>query len=183
MKKRDTTAYSKVWRSARFTSGLCRYCPKPHLENQEACDDCAKHKAKKVLKDYYSLRNCGLCTVCREPSGKYAACANCRAKRNDHRNIVRAETKYLVLTKYSKVETPICYCCDESLIDLLSIDHIDGKGRAHREVVGGGGDRTYKWLIRNNFPVGFRTACHNCNMGASLNNGVCPHEGRIGEIK
>lgn len=65
-----------------------------------------------------------------------------------------------------------CFCCDEDRIAFLTIDHTNGGGNKHRELIG---SRIYEWLIQNNYPDGFRVACSNCNSGASINKGSCPH--------
>ena len=68
-----------------------------------------------------------------------------------------------------------CQCCGESNQEFLCIDHIDGGGTQHRKTVGAGGDNMYKFLIRENFPEGYRLLCHNCNMSLGFY-GYCPHE-------
>lgn len=66
---------------------------------------------------------------------------------------------------------------------FLAIDHINGGGSAARKsgIYGGskvGGSGFYRWLIKNDFPAGFQTLCHNCNLGRQINGGVCPHQSR-----
>jgi len=65
-----------------------------------------------------------------------------------------------------------CACCGETTIEFLAIDHINGGGNAHRRKIG----RTnlYTWLKANNYPDGFQTLCHNCNMSKGFY-GYCPH--------
>ena len=66
-----------------------------------------------------------------------------------------------------------CVCCGETIIEFLTIDHINGGGTKHRkEVVGG---RLYDWLIKNNFPEGYQILCMNCNMAEGIFGG-CPHK-------
>lgn len=65
-----------------------------------------------------------------------------------------------------------CACCKEKTYEFLSIDHIDGGGRKHRKSIKENIDR---WLIRNNFPEGFRILCHNCNFSEGIY-GKCPHK-------
>jgi len=67
-----------------------------------------------------------------------------------------------------------CHCCGETEKDFLTIDHIDGGGRRHKKKVGSG-IRFYRWLISNNFPVGFEILCYNCNC-AKGKLGYCPHK-------
>jgi hypothetical protein len=65
-----------------------------------------------------------------------------------------------------------CACCGENRYEFLCIDHINGRGRAHRKDTG---RYFYGWLKKNNFPGGFRVLCHNCNMSKGIY-GYCPHE-------
>ena len=66
-----------------------------------------------------------------------------------------------------------CKCCGETRIEFLTIDHIFGNGNKHRKKVGGG-SVFYRWLIKNNLPVGYRVLCYNCNCAIGYF-GYCPH--------
>lgn len=59
-------------------------------------------------------------------------------------------------------------------MEFLTLDHIGGGGRAHREQVGAG-DKIYRWLRDNSYPKGFRVMCFNCNY-AVFRYGTCPHQ-------
>ena len=85
--------------------------------------------------------------------------------------------KLVVLTHYSGVGYPSCNCCKESIMDFLTIDHINGGGTKHRKLTGVG-TQMYRWLIKNNYPEGFQVLCFNCNCAKGLNgnNNKCPHE-------
>lgn len=67
----------------------------------------------------------------------------------------------------------VCKCCGETRPECLSIDHIDGGGKAHVRAIGGP-NRLCEWIIKNNFPNNFRLLCHNCNF-AEGQKGGCPH--------
>jgi len=88
----------------------------------------------------------------------------------------RRDLKLEVLRQYGTV----CYCCQEAIPDLLTIDHIENDGSSHRKKLfglnGRAGYRFYLWLKANNWPTGFRTACFNCNQGRYINGGICPHQ-------
>lgn len=82
------------------------------------------------------------------------------------------EIKIIILQIYSK-GTMKCSLCDEDNVDCLAVDHIGGGGTKHFKEIGNGQLKKgkgifYGWLIKNNFPEGFRILCHNCNHGEKL---------------
>lgn len=56
-----------------------------------------------------------------------------------------------------------CSSCGEKHIEFLCVDHINNNGSVHRKEMGSGGNRIYKYLIKNNFPDGYQILCNNCN--------------------
>lgn len=88
-----------------------------------------------------------------------------------HRKI-RLALRHEVFNKYGGK----CACCGESKHPFLSIDHINGGGKRHREEIGlgSGGVLFYQWLKDNGFPEGYRILCHNCNQAMGTF-GYCPH--------
>lgn len=132
-----------------------------------------------------------LCAYCRPPLTK--SCLMCGAEfvgSMDQRRYCSVECRQTALTvqradahrarraeafaAYSTAAQPSCACCGEGVLAFLSLDHVNGGGRAHRQETGGGG--FYSWLKRHNYPAGFQVLCHNCNLGRQLNGGVCPHQ-------
>lgn len=92
---------------------------------------------------------------------------------NQRRNkTYRLRNRLAVLSHYGGN----CACCAESRYEFLALDHIDGKGTEHRASLGnqGRGQNFYWWIVRNNFPAGYRILCHNCNLSLGLY-GYCPH--------
>lgn len=86
--------------------------------------------------------------------------------RNRNKSYVRLKwSKYAlniflcVLNNYGA----ICVMCHENDTMALTIDHIGGGGNKHRHKVGVG-TKFYNWLIKNNFPPGFRVLCANCQL-------------------
>jgi hypothetical protein len=68
-----------------------------------------------------------------------------------------------------------CNCCGEDNPGFLSIDHVHGGGRKHRQAVGGG-VMVLLEIIKAEFPNDYQLLCFNCNLGRNLNAGICPHE-------
>lgn len=68
-----------------------------------------------------------------------------------------------------------CACCSEDDPRFLTIDHINGDGKIHRESLGGGSGRIWLDILKRGFPSEFQVLCYNCNSGRSINGGICPH--------
>ena len=81
--------------------------------------------------------------------------------------------KVRIMAHYSS-GIPTCACCGEQNIEFLSIDHINGGGKAHRKITGNG-KSFYGWIIRNKFPADLRVLCMNCNFALG-HSGYCPHK-------
>ena len=72
-----------------------------------------------------------------------------------------------------------CECCGEDHFEFLTIDHIQGGGRAHRKKIGNGkncsSQQFYTWLKKEDYPKDdFRILCWNCNCARGFS-GYCPH--------
>ena len=86
----------------------------------------------------------------------------------------------LIALQYYGGTPPKCACCGESIIEFLTIDHIDGKGAEHRRQIEKeygwklGGNQLIFWLKRNDYPKGFQVMCANCNFGKRVGT-ECPH--------
>jgi hypothetical protein len=115
----------------------------------------------------------GLCTRC----GKDEAVpgkVRCSACAVVIRDIVRRTKDKLRDEVFRAYGGYCCACCGETERRFLSIDHVNGGGQRHRKAIGGGS--LYTWLRVNGFPPGFQVLCHNCNLGKTLNRGICPHQ-------
>ena len=49
-------------------------------------------------------------------------------------------------------------------LEALTVDHINGGDRNHRNVVGRFGTGFYQWLKGNGYHSGFQILCANCNL-------------------
>jgi hypothetical protein len=103
----------------------------------------------------------------------------------------REDKRLKILQHYSlslsNSNIPCCNCCGENFhTDFLAIDHVLGRKEMESipELVSIGysskleGENLMRWIMKNNFPEGFKILCHNCNMakGMKKNNYTCPHE-------
>lgn len=64
-----------------------------------------------------------------------------------------------------------CQCCEESIYEFLSLDHIKGVNRIHKSRT----DSAYRRAIEHYDPAEYRVLCHNCNQATKWGR-VCPHK-------
>lgn len=101
------------------------------------------------------------------PDGVTVYCALCESNRA---KLARQRARFETLCYYSQ-NPPFCNCCKEDRLEFLSIDHINGGGKAHIQEIG---YNLVRWLRKNNYPEGYRVLCMNCNFSIG-HHGYCPH--------
>lgn len=114
----------------------------------------------------------GFCLQCwsRPTAQGKKSCQSCL----DKRALYFRNLKLEVITEYGGK----CSCCNEIILDFLTIDHINDNGKADRRLYGCGAN-FYRALKRLGYPKqGYRVLCFNCNCGRRINGGICPHEGK-----
>lgn len=87
-----------------------------------------------------------------------------KATRNYHRRI-----KIEVLTHYSMATYPVCARCGVTDVNVLCLDHIEGK---KEKLSIDTGARLYRRLKKAGFPEGFQVLCANCNLKKLIEEGV-----------
>lgn len=131
-------------------SGLCRWCKARIEEGKLYCAKCTEKFHIRFINKY-----------------KYGSMDN--VNRAQSRSLQHARLRVEIFNNYGGK----CECCGESDFSKLTIDHILGDGKAHRNEIGTG--NLYPWLKKNNFPKNnFRLLCYNCNIVLSKYN-YCPH--------
>lgn len=165
------------YRARKLASGLCRQCMRPRPPKRQMCARCHKMalEAKQARKEKRIEQ--GLCILCGKPKGKrrlkLVHCNRCAelacARTTNHRERARAAA----LRHYGTA----CACCGESEPVFLTFDHVGGGGAAHRRKDLGARNMG-AWLVRHNFPSGFRVLCWNCNLATRYGD-PCPHSAGI----
>ena len=123
------------------------------------------------------LKADGRCVACAQPNPRSPKvhCQPCgdsvaADKRDRHRILIED-----VLRLYGSQ----CACCGEGTFEFLTIDHINGGGRAHVKRIGGNPTTLYRRIRSGQENKDdYRVLCFNCNSGRQRNGGVCPHERR-----
>ena len=90
-------------------------------------------------------------------------------KSRKYMDTYRKRLKSLVFQHYGAV----CTCCGENEVRFLTVDHVNGGGRAHRKGIGSLG--VYRDIIKKGYPDNFRILCMNCNWAIRFGD-VCPHK-------
>src|SRR6266487_5277379 len=81
-----------------------------------------------------------------------------------HRRNYKQRKRRLCIDHYSGGKMK-CACCPENIYEFLTIDHINGGGHKHKKIHNGA---LYNWLVKNQFPEGYRVLCWNCNCALGL---------------
>lgn len=163
---------------------VCTYITQGYQKTNafsDLCKKCTSKRAAERAKEYHSLGLCwcgrkrlvGLsrCKDCRENGRKSRE--RCRERRSTNAKERRARYRARVFSAYENQ----CACCGQKTPEFLEIDHIGGWGTKHRDRQGRrvSGMALYLFLIREDFPKGFRLLCGNCHSAISYC-GYCPHQ-------
>lgn len=164
----DADAYQKQLkqqknkRDQRKASGMCMRCGKvPARPNRVDCARCAEE----ANKPRSAKKKIGVCANCGDVLARsgFINCEDCAVNLQKYYH----ENKRQCFDHYGR----ICTCCKQEFDErFLTLGH---DGAANREGIG---STLYQWAIKNQFPPTLQTHCFNCNMGKSVNNGVCPHQ-------
>jgi len=110
---------------------------------------------------------------------KFRQSSNAAAKRYRERNKQRLSERNRI--RYRQMKTTIikryggkCECCNESRIEFLVIDHVEGGGTGERKNLSPTGVFR-KLLMSEEIMTGYRVLCHNCNSALAYY-GYCPHQ-------
>ena len=102
-----------------------------------------------------------LCNNCqfikRDENKEYAQTT--KSSRAEYFKIYRQLQKVNALTHYGGGKLA-CVKCGYGDIRALSIDHINGEGHKHRQLIKG--SNIYVWLRKNGYPEGYQTLCMRC---------------------
>lgn len=106
----------------------------------------------------------------------------CKPCHKTWRNGLERRQRRWALKQYSFTgDTPMCFCCGETIEEFLTFDHSQSHSRKdYNEPAGASAMssiRLVRWLLKTH-RAGMRVACYNCNLGRERNGGVCPHERR-----
>jgi hypothetical protein len=112
-----------------------------------------------------------ICTICLREKNQKKYAINKQMMR-EHQKDYERSNKLKIIEAYGGK----CACCGETIIEFLTIDHVNNNGAEERkETKQGTGGKLYRWLIKHNFPKdNYQLLCYNCNCAKGFF-GYCPH--------
>ena len=175
-----------------YYGGLCACCREdnPHFLQIDHLILCG-HQHKKALaltgqnSMYRFLKKEGfpsgyrvLCANCNMSYGMYGYCPHTGELAPQVNLTVRqmVNKRYHQKLRQGVIELygSVCQCCQETQLQFLTIDHINGDGGAQRKSMTG---NYYLSIIRQGYSKNLRVLCANCNCAFGFY-GFCPHTGR-----
>lgn len=103
---------------------------------------------------YVANKRCVLCNRAKSDTYKH--------KRAEYYSTSAARFKLEALQAYGG---PVCVDCGVTDPDVLTLDHVNEDGAAHRRETGAGCSSTLRrWLRARGYPPGFAVRCFNCNV-------------------
>lgn len=135
--------------------------------NTDVCRQCGERPREKTKNGYIRP----LCCSCHNKQRSPESIKRNRDKHNEYRKEYRQKVKATVVASYGGK----CYCCGETNLDFLTIDHVNNDG-AERKRKTSTEKTIFQHLYKREVDLDvYRVACFNCNCGRVRNNGVCPH--------
>jgi hypothetical protein len=177
------------WRG-RKALGLCPRCGGVPVSGKVTCQACLEKRGAEHHTNSISRQQRGVCTRCETPivGLRYTTCQACRDYRR-HRYARVTEEDRLRRVQYGakarmKLRQDVlrayggkCACCGETAWQFLTIDHINGDGKAHRAEISRGkaGGAFFTQIRRQGYPPGLQVLCANCHIAKTSYDG-CPHK-------
>lgn len=164
-----TRLFQEQKRDEHRREGTCLTCGKPPVKNQATCEECQKRATTSTLKRYFNNITNKKCALCGgQLNLNTFRCDTCSTEHCERGRIYWHRDHMIVLEHYGQK----CVCCNETIKELLEIDHLNNDGANHRQNVHG--HHVYEWIIKQNFPTTIQIMCANCNRGRAKF-GICPH--------
>lgn len=157
-------AAAKLRRAERIKNGLC-VCGKPLSPQLKKCNTCREREKNWATKF---------------PEKKAASQQNymngmspvVKINRREYQNTIQRNNIKSYQNRVFDHYGRSCECCQESNVEVLTIDHVNGGGSKHRKEIK---MSIYAWLVKNSFPAGFRTLCILCNWSLGVRR-KCYHQ-------
>jgi hypothetical protein len=157
------------------------------VDNATAVKACTRCEIVKPFTDFYPSNRERRYSICKEcvltdRRVRYAADPAYRARSHAAAREWQRKNSQLLATRRQAVRLEMiaaygsmCECCGETAAEFLTMDHVGGWGKEHRERDKSAASRLPFILKKEGWPKdGFRLLCWNCNCARGIY-GYCPH--------
>jgi hypothetical protein len=154
---------------------ICRFadCARPRAKWYQYCAECRErqNEARQAAKDlHFAAKAAGLPVKVTPPRKRDLP---------ENKLPVTLRRKAELLSHYGG---PICVCCEETRLEFLTLDHIDGGGSDQMRELRRLRTSFPTWIKKNDYPPGFRVLCLNCNFSLG-HYGYCPHPKGLTQVR
>ena len=161
----------KIVKSKKADKRVCIKCDKLRKQKYVESHDMVKYRRERylqykdvIIKKVTEYKASNVEKV-KKAKALYYATDGGKTKRRV--KVYKDATKLKVISHYSNNMLK-CNVCENSMYEHLTLDHLNNDGAEHRKKVifngnRHGGNSTYLWVIRNNYPDIFQILCMNCN--------------------
>lgn len=139
------------------------------IDGKKQCSKCKEVKELLYFR-VHQEHSTGYRSQCKKCESFYVMARRIKVPRKRREKI---DYKGKILSHYGL----LCLCCGENNPILLTVDHINNNGKEHGTIKRRyKGSALYRYLVKNDYPIGIQILCFNCNIGKRNNKGVCPHQ-------
>ena len=141
-------------------------------QKYKICQDCRRKELAIKRQKYIDLGLCKTCGINEIRAEDKTICQRCFDRLKKNRKIRRHKLKIEIFEHYGNK----CNCCGESIVEFLTIDHVNNDGAEHKRMLNTkDSDRVYKDIQRQGYPDDYQILCYNCNYAKGIH-GRCPHQ-------
>lgn len=133
------------------------------------CLNCDIILTTENLTQYSISINANICSNCKNKKHREWTTKNSEKVKLQRKN-ERLSLRKKVINAYGGK----CNCCNESIWEFLTIDHVNNDGKIER-ANNINCEKLYRKIIKENYPPNYQILCYNCNCTKGFM-GSCPHK-------
>ena len=130
----------------KMEGAICRSCPRRTTQGRRYCALHLRAAAFASKKDRNGRKKVGICRCCSRLATRGVQLCDV------HQIYSLRKHRELRLAAFDAYGGRKCFCCPETRVEFLTLDHENGDGKRHREALGSSRSNFYAWLKRMGYP-------------------------------